>query len=459
MRVTRENLGVAGAAYLCEPRRGRTRAERGIALVIVMWVIVLWALLLTGAQRSAAFSHATAHTRLSAVQARWLARAGVEAAIAELSDDGAAYDATIDYWYDSPLAFKEYELKDGYTFDVIAPPANPADGPRFGVIDLSSRVNINEADEATLKRLPNLTGGQVDAILDWRDRDDTIRTSGAEAGYYERLDFPYSMRNGSFQTMRELLLVRDVTDETYYGEDRNLNGLLDENENDGSRSWPTDNADGTLNVGLASLTTIYSYERNVDQMGVNRLDVNKASAGDWVAKFTFTKILADAVIKKRGNGKFNQFWDMVGIKPEKNAKEDPNEPEDAVREIDLAWVANHLESLTNTDDKRLPGRINVNTASKDVLLTVPGMTDEKADDIINWRDAAQGPFARLGELLTSKVLDEKEFKEIVPHLTVRSNVFEIHSRGRTPWGVEHRITAVVDRGASPVKVLYWYESE
>ena len=45
-----------------------------------------------------------------------------------------------------------------------------------------------------------------------------------------------------------------------YGEDANLNGILDPNENDGDVLPPTDNADGLLQPGLLEYVTIYSQE-------------------------------------------------------------------------------------------------------------------------------------------------------------------------------------------------------
>ena len=42
----------------------------------------------------------------------------------------------------------------------------------------------------------------------------------------------------------ELALVNGATYEVLYGEDANMNGVLDPNEDDGEESAPTDNSDG-----------------------------------------------------------------------------------------------------------------------------------------------------------------------------------------------------------------------
>src|SRR4030095_7853637 len=55
-------------------------------------------------------------------------------------------------------------------------------------------------------------------------------------------------------------LVNGVTAEILYGEDANLNGVLDANENDSDNSAPYDNRDGRLDSGLMEYFTVYSRE-------------------------------------------------------------------------------------------------------------------------------------------------------------------------------------------------------
>ena len=64
-------------------------------------------------------------------------------------------------------------------------------------------------------------------------------------------------------------LINGATPEILYGEDTNLNGVLDYNENDGDTSLPRDNQDGTLDFGILEYVTVYSEEpeENEDQEG------------------------------------------------------------------------------------------------------------------------------------------------------------------------------------------------
>jgi hypothetical protein len=92
----------------------------------------------------------------------------------------------------------------------------------------------------------------VDAILDWRDADSTQGANGAESAYYNGLTPPYNCKNQPFETLEELLYVRGITPEILFGEDFNLNGTLEPNENDGDESWPPTIATGGSIPGSGS---------------------------------------------------------------------------------------------------------------------------------------------------------------------------------------------------------------
>src|SRR5204863_6411861 len=73
------------------------------------------------------------------------------------------------------------------------------------------------------------------------------------------------------------LYVKGVTPELLFGEDFNLNGRLEPNENDGDQTWPPDNRDGKLDPGFWSMVTIWSSDRNVDAQGTKRVNLNTAA--------------------------------------------------------------------------------------------------------------------------------------------------------------------------------------
>jgi type II secretory pathway component PulK len=66
----------------------------------------------------------------------------------------------------------------------------------------------------------------VDSILDWRDCDKEARLNGAEDDYYLGLARSHRAKNGFFDSPEELLQVRGVTPDIFYGQN-GMPGLVD----------------------------------------------------------------------------------------------------------------------------------------------------------------------------------------------------------------------------------------
>ena len=152
--------------------------------------------------------------------------------------------------------------------------------------------------------LPYMFEEIADAIIDWRDEDDTPSEGGAEAGYYENLQYGYMARNGPFRTIRELLLVKDVTPELLYGEDTNFNDMLDYNEQDGDESPPHDDGDSELDKGWIAYLTCYSYDNNKDADGNQKVNINQAS----VEEIAVLKNRSGPANRKSWVGWRGKFW-------------------------------------------------------------------------------------------------------------------------------------------------------
>src|SRR5262249_12987180 len=115
--------------------------------------------------------------------------------------------------------------------------------------------------------LPYMTEEVANAILDWIDADDQLRTNGAEDEYYQTLQPPYHCKNAPLDSLEELLLVRGVTPELLFGNDTNRNGTLDPGEDQGG---------GVHDRGWSASLTIYSREQNIDSQYNPRIYVNSA---------------------------------------------------------------------------------------------------------------------------------------------------------------------------------------
>jgi len=234
---------------------------------------------------------------------------------------------------------------------------------RVQIVDASSRLNLNTATPQELKAL-GLEDNIVDAILDWRDKDASPSPQGAESEYYDSLPVPYPAKNGPFDTVEELLLVKGVTPELLY-----TAGLPDTLQ--GGRKLP-----------LIDLLTVRSGEENVTADGKPRININSASAQEMQQKSEgiISQKAAEAIEQyRKNNGTFKSLADLFKVS---------DVPADEIRQI-VDW-------LTLSEAPILEGRINTNTASPQVLQAVLQPSDESLQAILRRREAQ--PFQSLGEV-------------------------------------------------------------
>ncbi len=60
----------------------------------------------------------------------------------------------------------------------------------------------------------------IASIQDWVDRDNLLHPGGAEDDYYQGLPFPYFPHNNKIEDIRELLLIKGIDEEMFYGSDK-----------------------------------------------------------------------------------------------------------------------------------------------------------------------------------------------------------------------------------------------
>lgn len=185
------------------------RSERGIVLVMVLWVLAFVGIVLSAFAFSMRTELEAARNFKEEAEASTLAEAGIARTLADLANAGTTGGAAAS----------------------IVPPYDSGNIPlgrgtyRVVVSDEASRISLNGASAEVLRRLLQNTGvGDarlldtiVDAILDWQDPDNVPRANGAEEEYYQSLPRPYHPKNGAFDSLEELLLVRGVTRDILHG--------------------------------------------------------------------------------------------------------------------------------------------------------------------------------------------------------------------------------------------------
>jgi len=170
------------------------------------------------------------------------------------------------------------------------------------IMSEAGKININAVSEAMLRKLIENLGLEaekrdvvVDSILDWRDPDDFLRINGAENDYYQSLKEPYHCKNANLDSIEELLLVRGVTPELFYGK-KGASAGEDEMK--------------APDVGLKEVFSVYAPGEQVDINSVS-LPVLRAALGLPIG-------VSKAVLKAREEKEFQHQQDLLLRVPELN---------------------------------------------------------------------------------------------------------------------------------------------
>ena len=254
------------------------RDSGGFALLLtllIMTLIVTVTLQFNTSMTSELFSAANLR---DGVRLRSIANSGFHYALAVLYEDAAA-ENEFDSLHEDWANFRALSANSGSMFE---------EG-RFEVriIDHSGRIQINQ-----LIKAPDEEGGEyaydmtqkdlltrflsseefgldeetvedlVDALKDWMDPDHEVTNFGAESSFYQTLDRPYACRNAPLEFLEELLLVRGISRELYYGT-QEMPGI--------SAFLTTQGSDGKININTAPALVLRALSEYLDQEMVEEM--------------------------------------------------------------------------------------------------------------------------------------------------------------------------------------------
>ncbi len=208
-------------------------SNRGIALFVVLWALVILSVIV------GEFCFATrSEVKMTAnfkeeTQAYYLARAGINAAIYEILKRGRQPVGAVEKGNEEEDEGKIRWNLTGYPLTMPF-----ATGKTILTIqNETGKVNLNRAEPKLLKLVLETFDLEdkevdiiVDSIIDWRDKDSFHRINGAEDDYYQKLPEPYACKDDVFDSVSELLMIRGVTPEVYYGGLKDMVTVWDENE-------------------------------------------------------------------------------------------------------------------------------------------------------------------------------------------------------------------------------------
>lgn len=176
--------------------------QRGIALIIVLWILLLVTISTGAYTLMARMDQLEAHTVISSTRARMAAEAGLNLAVLSLRDPDELTRLVPDG--------RPYTLQVG---DVMV---------EIQVTDERGKVDVNMVTEETLITLlqgHGLDAGDAEylaaAMLDWIDIDEIERAGGAELPTYEGAGLDVGPGNRPFMMTEEVLQVLGMPWELY----------------------------------------------------------------------------------------------------------------------------------------------------------------------------------------------------------------------------------------------------
>jgi len=198
-----------------------TRAQRGVALLAVLWLSVALSFIALSTSYLVRTEVEAASNRIESERSYYLARGGVEAAVYSLIRSAGQPPEEAEFR--PGQRWLEYEFPEGVC--------------RVEVVPENAKISINTAPPELLAALFASLGMPQDksidlaaAIVHWR----SARSSSVDDPldlYYAALPRPYPARHASLEHLEELLPVRGMTRDLFFGR-------MQQNSQGEWRRWP-----------------------------------------------------------------------------------------------------------------------------------------------------------------------------------------------------------------------------
>lgn len=404
-----------------------------------------------------------------------------------------------------------------------------------------------------LQGLPNMTDDCANSILDWVDNGSASpRSGGAKDETYMSMTPPYHCKNGPLDSIDEMLLINGMTTDLLYGNDTNFNGQLDAGETGGSgaggvdRGWSPYLTVYSREANVSSTSTppyqarVYINDKSITTLQTNlatafangagnsqdlinfivayRMYGPAASAGGGAkggatpykplssgdkqaATAQLSADVTKAATSSSGGGKLTAISSLyslinatVSVKTGsgKNAKTITlvSPLRDPSQQVTLLPML--LDFCTTSQNPDLTPRINVNTASEAVLMTLvkqtaqttqttpttgtgtgtgtaqTGMTPQQGGlqvtDVqaivasqpqYSSGDGVDATYDTTAWLITKAMLAPQTVQSIEPFITARSTVYRFQVLGYFEGGGPvTRLEAVVDTNFGRPRIVY-----
>jgi DNA uptake protein ComE-like DNA-binding protein len=495
-----------------------------VTVSLLALAIGYFAQLMLNEHRAAQTSSRQSQARTFAESGAEVARQFLDRLPQDQQTAGGLYDNSQRFY--NQVVADDDSARDRGRFSIVAPKlddgtATTITGVRYGLLDESAKINLatilsydnssgssstttsSDGDDAAdntnahamLMGLPGMTDEVADAILDWIDADDTPREQGAESEYYTGLQPAYAPRNAPPTSIEELLLVKGVTPELLFGYDAVKMGYSSSDSVSGVVSGI--GTDGSMDHGWAAYLTMWSAESTLKPSdGTPKINVNQSDLSSLYSELNsvFDQKQAEFIVAYRlgggtadgsgnldaskldgasGRNQIGNMLDLVGaaairLQPSSGNASGAGELVTLANPFtsDTAAMNEYLpllfDNCTTISGAAIPGRININQASRIVLLSIPNMTSDMVDQIISNRtpdpasSTAQADRTCPAWPLIEGIMPLATMKLILPYITAGGSVYRAQIIGHFDKGTPStRLEVMIDATQHPAQVLFW----
>ncbi|MDQ7013748.1 MAG: helix-hairpin-helix domain-containing protein [Planctomycetota bacterium] len=371
--------------------RATNPGRRGSAILAVLLLLVIGVVIAATVLVAADAAGESAESERHRAQARAMAWSGVQAVMAELSEQREDLLDGLD-----PQLTQEWSLftlDDGTRGIVRLLDLDPQSDAM--VVAENAKLDINAATAEMLAAVPGLDGMLAARIVEARDTQ-------------------------PFSSVAELLRVEGITPDLLYGPpDVGWDGAGGD-----SVGSPDLSPASPLGVGmdgpsgLVSYLTVFAFDPNVqvgfqssqEHRGKLRVNLDQEWSDDLERAITerFGAEAAQAVKQLMDGGQtFATDSELAGVL------------------IDVGFGVEGWGELfdvfTTTDDEFLAGRVDVNRAGPEVLACVPGISPEQAAAIVDRRETLDAPSRAMPTwLLQEGLIEPEDYKAAADWITARS---------------------------------------
>ncbi|MBN1365093.1 MAG: type II secretion system minor pseudopilin GspK [Syntrophaceae bacterium] len=259
--------------------------NKGIALITVILIIVILVAVVIELNRSSRTDIYDAANLSDGIKLTYIAKSGFYGATALLNKAQLNYNSLRDDWANmETISLQSNTLfPEGYFIAKVEDEA--------GKIPLNKLVNGEEDNKeiremlTRLLSLPEfgLSEGKVDEILDsikdWIDANENTTGYGAESSYYSSLDSPYRAKNAPLDCIEELLMVKGITKEIFYGT----------KDKPSLAQYVTTDSEGLVNINTAPKIILRSLNNRINPDLADRLDEFRMKEGNELSAIQWYK--------------------------------------------------------------------------------------------------------------------------------------------------------------------------